>query len=151
MDHPPIVAEDTAFHSGRLLAHIDLIRRRADGDAAIATTCFQTAAAMPAPVIGALLTLSWRDLSSIRRDGSRRRREADALEQRLAEILLGLDGRMPTELDHAGQGSFATGFYRERALARAIATETAPHHHGGPRDLVIDRSVTVTHVQPDDL
>ena len=104
---------------GRLLAHLDLIRRSADGDGAIGTTCFQQAAAMPGPVLGALLAMSWRDLTAIRRQAGRTR-QAEWLEERLGGILEEVGTSMPSHLERAEQGDFAMGFYEERAIARSL-------------------------------
>lgn len=120
MDIDRLDVDHAPFQCGRLLAHLDLIRRTMDGDAAIGTTCFQAAAAMPAPVLSSLLGLSWRDLSTIRRGPGRSGQDADLLEQRLAAILDDIDNRMPETLDRSEQGAFAVGFYQERALARSI-------------------------------
>lgn len=136
---------------GRLLAHLDLIRRSVDGDGAIGTTCFQQAAAMPGPVLGALLTMSWRDLTAIRRQSGGTQR-ADWLEARLGDILSDLGTPMPHLLDRAGQGDFAMGFYQERATARAMGS--LARHRPVPviQDAVL-RELTVDPVSavPDDL
>lgn len=140
------------YHCGRLLAHLDLIRRTMDGDSAIGTTCFQTAAAMPAPVLGSLLALSWRDLSAIHRNSGRTRHDADMLEQRLATILDDLGGLFPETLDRNEQGAFAVGFYQERAIARSISvaarrwrSDTTPE--AVLREFTLDAATAV----PDDL
>lgn len=143
--------ERVSSRCGRLLAHLDLIRRSVDGDGAIGTTCFQQAAAMPGPVLGALLAMSWRDLSAIRRQ-SGRILEADGLEDRLGAILDDLETPMPRLLDRAEQGDFAMGFYHERATARAMGG--LPRRRLAPvvqdallRELTVDPA----HAVPDDL
>ncbi len=119
MDNDHSVPERVPHECGRLLAHLDLIRRTMDGDSAIATTCFQTAAAMPAVALGSLLAMSWRDLNSVRLQPGHRA-EADWLEQRLSAILDDLGAFFPDELDRRQQGIFAIGFYQERATTRAM-------------------------------
>ena len=106
---------------------------------------------MPGPVLGALLAMSWRDLSAIRRQ-SGRTHQADWLEERLGEILDDLGAPMPRLLDRADQGDFARGFYHERATARAIGG--VPRHRPAPvmqdallRELTVDPGEAV----PDDL
>jgi hypothetical protein len=152
MDIDRLDVSRAPFQCGQLLAHLDLIRRTTDGDAAIGTTCFQAAAAMPAPVLGSLLGLSWRDLSTIRRGPRRTDRDADLLEQRLASILEDIGNRLPETLDRSELGAFAAGFYQERALGRSMSdaicrTRTATVHDAVIRESTTDAASAI----PDDL
>lgn len=152
MDIDGLDVNHAPFQCGRLLAHLDLIRRTMDGDAAIGTTCFQAAASMPAPVLGSLLGLSWRDLTTIRRGPGRTGRDADLLEQRLASILDDIGNRLPETLDRSGQGAFVAGFYQERALARSIRdamgrARTITAHDAVVQEFTADAASAI----PDDL
>lgn len=122
-----------------------------DGDSAVATTCFQTAAAMPAVALGSLLAMSWRDLNAIRRQPGFRA-EADWLEQRLSALLDDLGAFFPDELDRRQQGVFAIGFYQERATTRAMGGVPRRTQPVDVRDLVL-RELTgdPTGAVPDDL
>ena len=140
MESDPSGGDHLPHQCGRLLAHLDLIRRTMDGSSAIGTTCFQAAAAMPAPVLGSLLGLSWRDLGMIRQYPGRPGRAADRLERHLAALLDGLGGPLPESLDRSEQGAFAIGFYQERALARSL-TDAAERPGIGPtQDAVLRES-----------
>lgn len=136
MDSEPSASERVPYECGRLLAHLDLIRRTMDGDSAIATSCFQTAAAMPAVALGSLLTMSWRDLNSIRQQ-SGHRHEADWLEDRLGSILDDLGAFFPEQFDRAEQGVFACGFYQERATTRAMGGVPRHARPAAVRDLLV--------------
>lgn len=142
MDIDPSGSNHVPYQCGRLLAHLDLIRRATDGDSAIGTTCFQTAAAMPAPVLGSLLGLSWRDLSTIRGNTKRTSRDADLLEQRLATILDDLGALFPETLDRSEQGAFAVGFYQERAVARSVS-DAARHSRSVSVEDAVLREATI--------
>ena len=151
MDSEPCSSERVPYECGRLLAHLDLIRRTMDGDSAIATSCFQTAAAMPAVALGSLLAMSWRDLNTIRQQ-SGQRHEADWLEHRLGSILDDLGGFFPDQFDRAGQGVFAIGFYQERATTRAMGGVPQQARPAAVQDLIIREMTTdPTMAIPDDL
>ncbi len=151
MDSDYSAPESVPYDCGRLLAHLDLIRRSMDGDSTIATTCFQTAAAMPAVALGSLLAMSWRDLNSIRRQLGHRD-EGVWLEQRLSAILDDLGAFFPDELDRRQQGVFAIGFYQERATTRAMGSVPRRAQPIAAHDLVL-RELTgdPTGAVPDDL
>lgn len=151
MDSEPCSLERVPYECGRLLAHLDLIRRTMDGDSAIATSCFQTAAAMPAVALGSLLAMSWRDLSTIRQHAGQRH-EADWLEDRLGSILDDLGEFFPDQFDRADQGVFAIGFYQERATTRAMGGVPRQTRPAAVQDLIVREMTTDPHMAiPDDL
>ncbi len=143
--------ERVPYECGRLLAHLDLIRRTVDGDSAIATSCFQTAAAMPAVALGSLLAMSWRDLTTIRQRPGHRH-EADWLEDRLGGILDDLGESFPDRFDRAEQGVFAIGFYQERATTRAMGGVPRRARLASVQDLIIgEMTADPVMAVPDDL
>ncbi len=151
MESEPSSRERVPYECGRLLAHLDLIRRMMDGDSAIGTSCFQTAAGTPAVALGSLLAISWRDLNTIRHQPSQRH-EADWLEDRLGSILDDLGAFFPEQFDRVEQGVFAIGFYQERATTRAMGGVPRQARPAPVRDLLVGEMTADPFMAvPDDL
>lgn len=106
---------DPAYRYGRLLAVLADVQEAAIGKAAIVDRFYGTASSAPASVFGRLLRGAQPHLSKLERD---RPGIAFLLQQRLEEIMSGIDTFLPT-LTLEQQGLFALGFYHQRAHDRA--------------------------------
>ncbi len=112
---------DPAYRYGRLLAVLAEIQDAAIGKAAIVDRFYGTASSAPASVFGRLLRGAQPHLAKLERD---KRWLYLILEQRLEEILSGIDGFQNT-LTLEQQGLFALGFYHQRAHGRALMKAAA--------------------------
>jgi CRISPR-associated protein Csd1 len=109
---------DPGYLCGRLLAVLEEAQRAAiNPSATIVDRFFGTASSAPASVFSRLIRGSQAHLSKLRRD---RPGTCNAIQQRLEEILAGLDG-FPQVLTLDQQGLFALGYYHQRANDRAKA------------------------------
>lgn len=106
---------EPAYRYGRLLAVLADVQEAAIGKAAIIDRFYGTASSAPASVFGRLLRGAQPHLSKLERD---RPGVAYVLNQRLEEVIAGIDGFLPT-LTLEQQGLFALGFYHQRANDRA--------------------------------
>ena len=106
-----------AYRCGRLLAVLESVQYAALGITAVTDRFYGAASSAPASVFGRLLRGAQPHLAKLERD---RRGAYFALQQRLEDVMAGLDG-FPKTLDLEDQGLFALGFYHQRAHDRAQA------------------------------
>jgi CRISPR-associated protein Csd1 len=123
---------DSAYLCGRLFAELEAAQHAALGDvgATIVDRYYGTASSAPATVFGRLVRGVQPHLAKLRRD---RRGAYHAIDQRLQEILEGLEG-FPTTLTLEQQGRFALGYYHQRAADR-LAARTRREQRGHEDDL----------------
>lgn len=110
-------SRDCAYRCGRLLAVLESAQYAALGITAVTDRFYGTASSAPASVFGRLLRGAQPHLTKLERD---RPGAYHALQQRLEDVLAGLDG-FPKTLDMEAQGMFALGYYHQRAHDRAQA------------------------------
>ena len=110
-------SRDPAYRCGRLLAVLESAQYAALGITAVTDRFYGAASSAPASVFGRLLRGAQPHLTKLERD---RPGAYHALQQRLEEVLGGLDG-FPKTLDMEAQGLFALGYYHQRAHDRAQA------------------------------
>lgn len=118
---------DPAYRYGRLLAVLADIQEAAIGKAAIIDRFYGTASSAPASVFGRLLRGAQPHLAKLERD---RPGIAYVLEQRLEQVMSGIDAFLPT-LTLEQQGRFALGFYHQRAHERAERKAAAERKKAG--------------------
>jgi len=112
-----------AYLCGRLLAVLESAQRQAipTAGATIIDRFYGSASSAPATVFGSLLRGAQAHLSKLQRD---RRGAYHAIQQRLEEVLAGLDS-FPRTLSLDEQAVFALGYYHQRAADRAGSKEAA--------------------------
>lgn len=110
-------SRDCAYRCGRLLAVLESAQYAALGITAVTDRFYGAASSAPASVFGRLLRGAQPHLTKLERD---RPGAYHALQQRLEDVLAGLDG-FPKTLDMEAQGMFALGYYHQRAHDRAQA------------------------------
>lgn len=119
MERLDLKSRENGYLCGRLLAVLESVQTAAvpGAKATIVDRFFGTASSAPASVFSRLIRGSQAHLSKLRKE---RPGTYYAIQQRLEEILSGLDG-FPAVLTLEEQGLFALGYYHQRASDRAAA------------------------------
>lgn len=125
--NPHLEPQDrTAYHCGRLLAQLEIIQRRAQGEKINTTLIdryYGAASTTPAKVMGALVQGAQAHLAKIRKanDGTYK-----ALQKHLEDIIYELSpesDKFPRTLSMQQQSIFALGYYHQRAENRRAAID----------------------------
>jgi len=123
---------DTAYNLGRLLAVLDALQDKAHDyqleGAGIVERYYASASSAPATAFPILMRLANHHLRKVEQQGDKGRRDAEAIKQRMADILAkllpiapGQSPGFPRILDLEQQGRFSLGFYHQKAAdAEAI-------------------------------
>lgn len=118
--NPQLEEDDrSAYHCGRLLAHLESVQRAAIGkvNASLTDRYYGAASSAPANAFAPLMRGARAHLSKLRKTAPG---TCNALEERLEEITAHLQD-FPKTLTMHSQGLFALGYYHQRAENRAAA------------------------------
>ena len=129
--------EHAAYHFGRLLAQLEVIQRKAQGEKINATLIdryYGAASTTPTKVMGTLLQGAQAHLTKIRKTNERTYK---ALQTHLEDIIDELspeDDKFPRTLSMQQQSIFALGYYHQRADNRRAAIDAKAKNDAKAKD-----------------